>query len=214
MTDVAVRDEQQQITIGGNELDRAARLGMWLAAAESGSKDPKALGMAAALRIAYANSLNLPAHAASEVYVIKGNLTLSAKLLRALAHQHGLRVVRVSETSDSCTAAVIDAKGNELGRTTFTLAMATQMGIDKPSSTGKPSNWKVVPERMLWARASKRALDDHAPWVTVGVMSYEEAIEAAPGEPVPFESDELIDDSDVEIVDGDGSLFPIPESAR
>ena len=41
----------------GTDLDRIARLGLWLAAAESGSKDPNALGAAAALRIAYAESL-------------------------------------------------------------------------------------------------------------------------------------------------------------
>jgi len=175
------------------QLDTAARLGMWLAAAESGSKDPKALGMAAALRIAYAGSLGLPAHAASEVYVIKGNLTLSSKLLRALAHQHGIRVLRVEETPDSCTAAVIDAHGNELGRATFTLEQAKRMGLDKPSASGKPSAWIVNPDRMLWARASKRALDDFAPWVTVGVMSYEEALEATPDAPVPFDSDEVLE---------------------
>lgn len=169
-----------------SDLDHAARLGMWLAAAESGSKDPKALGMAAALRIAYATSLGLPAHAASEVYVIKGNLTLSSKLLRALAHQHGLRVLRVEESATSCTAAVVDANGKELGRTTFTMEQAKKMGL-------AGTNWQNNPDRMLWARASKRALDDFAPWVTVGVMSYEEAVEVEPAAPLPFDSDEVLE---------------------
>jgi len=175
-----------------SDLDHAARLGMWLAAAESGSKDPKALGMAAALRIAYANSLGLPAHAASEVYVIKGNLSLSSKMLRALAHQHGIRVLRVEETPESCTAAVVDASGKELGRTTFTLAQAKKMGLGG-------TNWQNNPDRMLWARASKRALDDFAPWVTVGVMTLEEI----PGDvplPQPFDSDEVLTG---EVVDDD-----------
>lgn len=188
------------------ELDRAARLGMWLAAAESGSNDPNALGMAAALRVAYANSLGLPAHAASEVYVIKGNLTLSAKLLRALAHQHGLRVIRVDESATSCTAAVVKDDGTELGRTTFTLEQAQKQGLGG-------TNWTKNTERMLWARASKRVLDDFAPWVTVGVQTYEEAIDAEPTVPLPFDSDEVLDDSDVEIVEEE-SLFPIPESAK
>lgn len=155
------------------ELDRVARMGMWLAAAESGSKDPTALGMAAALRIEYAQSLGLPAHAGSEVYLVKGNLSLSAKLCRALAHAHGLRVVRVDETADSCTAAVVSDNGVELGRTTYTLAMAKKQGL---SGTA----WTNTPDRMLWARASKRALDDHAPWVTVGVLSHEQAQELEP----------------------------------
>jgi hypothetical protein len=168
-----------------SDLDHAARLGMWLAAAESGSKDPKALGMAAALRIAYANSLGLPAHAASEVYVIKGNLTLSSKMLRALAHKHGIRVLRVEETPESCTAAVVDSNDKELGRTTFTLEQARKMGLGG-------TNWQNNTDRMLWARASKRALDDFAPWVTVGVLLDYEAQELEPAVAMPFDSDEVL----------------------
>ena len=179
-TDLAVRATDR-------DLDRAARLGMWLAAAESGSKDPKALGMAAALRIAYAESLGLPAHAASEVHVINGNLSLSAKLLRAKAYEYGLRLVNVKETPDSCTAAVVDTNGVELGRRTFTLAMAAARGL-----TGRP-NWKSMPDRMLWARASKQALDDCAPWVTVGVMLDDEAQEMEPPQPIPFDGDAVLE---------------------
>jgi hypothetical protein len=157
---------------------------MWLAAAESGSKDPNALGMAAALRIAYASSLGLPAHAASEVYIIKGNLTLSSKMLRALAHQHGITVQRIEETATSCTAAVVDASGKELGRTTFTLDQAKKMGLSG-------TNWQNNPDRMLWARASKRALDDFAPWVTVGVLVADEG-ELEPVAPEPFVGDEVL----------------------
>lgn len=177
-TEIAVSSSKE-------ELDRIARMGMWLAAAESGSKDPNALGMAAALRIGYANSLGLPAHAASEVYIIKGNLTLSAKLCRALAHLHGLRVTKVEEDAESCTAAVVDSGGNELGRYRYTLEMAKRQGLSG-------QNWSNNPDRMLWARASKRVLDDFAPWVTTGVMSNEEIAERFPDEPVPFESDEVL----------------------
>ena len=160
-------------------LDRAARLGKWLAAAESGSRDPNAMGMAAALRIAYAEHLGLPAHAAGEIHIIKGNLTLSAKMCRALAHKHGLRVIRKAATDDSCTAAVVDQAGVELGEATYTLAQAKREG-----RTG--DNWTKYPDRMMWARASKRALDDFAPWVTLGVIVSEDALE---GEivPDPFE---------------------------
>ncbi len=175
------------------DLNRAARMGMWLAAAESGSKDPNALGMAAALRMAYANSLGLPAHAASEVYVIKGNLSLSAKLCRALAHQHGLRVIKKAESPDSVTAAVVDGHGKELGETTYTLTQAKKAGLSG-------TNWQNNPDRMLWARASKRVLDDFAPWVTTGVMSVEEIAERFPDEPVPFDGDEVLHG---EVVDDD-----------
>lgn len=186
-TELVQTDASQQLDRVPNEaLDRAARLGMWLAAAESNSKDPKALGMSAALRIAYAESLGLPAHAAQEVHLIRGNLTLSAKLCRALAHQHGLRVVKVQEKADSVTAAVVNVEGNELGRTTYTLAQAKKQGLSG-------DNWTKNPDRMLWARASKRALDDFAPWVTVGVLSVEQA-EDWTGEPVKVADAEIVDD--------------------
>lgn len=186
-TEVVQHDASQQLERVPNEaLDRAARLGMWLAAAESKSNDPKALGMSAALRIAYAESLGLPAHAAQEVHLIRGNLTLSAKLCRALAHQHGLRVVKVEEKADSVTAAVIDDKGRELGRTTYTLAHAKKQGLSG-------DNWTKNPDRMLWARASKRVLDDFAPWVTVGVLSEEQA-EDWTGDPVTVADAEVVDD--------------------
>lgn len=165
------------------DLDRTARLGLWLAAAESDSNDPKARGMAAALRMAYANSLGLPAHAASEIHLIRGNLTLSAKLCRALAHQHGLRVIKVEETPDSVTAAVITNDNVELGRTRYTLADAKKAGLSG-------NNWAKHADRMLWARASKRVLDDYAPWVTVGVLSEEQAEEIT-GQPMP-EPDEVL----------------------
>lgn len=170
--------------VSSPDLDYSARLGMWLAAAESNSTDPKARGMAAALRIEYARLLNLPPHAAQEIHVVKGNLTLSAKLCRALAHNHGLRVIRAEETAESVTAVVVDANGNELGRTTYTMAQAKKAGLSG-------TNWTNNPDRMLWARASKRALDDHAPWVTVGVLLDDEAQEIET-DPVPFDSDEVL----------------------
>ncbi len=199
VTEPTVQNVGQAVAVSSSkeELDRIARMGMWLAAAESGSKDPNALGMAAALRIGYANSLGLPAHAASEVYVIKGNLTLSAKLCRALAHQHGLKVTRVEETPTSCTAAVVRLADNaEIGRTTYTMEQAQKQGLlSRPGE-----NWKTIPDRMLWARASKRVLDDFAPWVTTGVMSAEEMYDDDPAS-VPFDPDEVLTG---EVVDDDG----------
>lgn len=187
----SVQNVGQQVakTAEQEALDTSARLGMWLAAAESNSTDPKAKGMAAALRIEYARLLDLPPHAASEIHVIKGNLTLSAKVCRALAHKHGLRVTKVEETPSSVTAAVVRlTDGSELGRTSYSLDQAKAAGLVKPGS-----NWTMVPDRMMWARASKRALDDWAPWVTVGVLTDEEAEEIEPAPPVPFDSDEVLE---------------------
>src|SRR5262245_64511248 len=88
------------------EYDRIARIGQWLAAAESGDKSREALGAAAALRIFYTRELGLPPLAAAELSVIKGRLYVGAKLLRAIAQQRGYHVVRVYSTNEKCTAAL------------------------------------------------------------------------------------------------------------
>ena len=103
-------------------------------------------------------------------------------------------MLRVEQDAESCTAAVVTDSGAELGRTTFTLAQAAKAGI-------RGDNWTRHPDRMLWARASKRALDDHAPWVTVGVMTDDDL------EPVDEPDEETVlvpDEVDGEpFVDGD-----------
>lgn len=198
-TQIEVAQQQPSTSVALPELDYSARLGMWLAAAESNSTDPKARGMAAALRIEYARLLGLPPHAAQEVFIVKGNLTLSAKLCRALAHNHGLRVERAEETDTSCTATLVEiATGKEIGRYTYTNEMAKRAGLSG-------DNWTKNGDRMRWARASKRVLDDFAPHVTVGVVTTEEMEDAGVVEPQPFDSDEVIHAEIVE-EDGEGRL--------
>ncbi len=46
----------------------------------------------------------------------------------------------------------------------YTYAEAQKSGLSG-------TNWQNNRGRMMWARASKRVLDDFAPWVTVGVLS-------------------------------------------
>jgi hypothetical protein len=170
-------DEKTQLAIrsADPELDRFARLGQWLAAAESGSSDANTRGAAAALRIYYAEELNLPPWASAEISIIKGRLTPSAKLFRALAAREGLDVRPTDETDQACTAVLINrATGEELGRRTYTLAMAKKADLIKPGSA-----WEKHPQRMLWARAAKFVLDDYAPHVTLGLMTEDEAVEIA-----------------------------------
>lgn len=177
-TEVAVRDP---------ELDRFARLGQWLAAAE-GAKDPKGpAGMAAAYRIAAAADLGLSPMAAAELYVVDGKLRVTALLLRAIAEAHGYRVEPDKEetTAESCTAVLyrtITGLGGkserEIGRSTFTLEDAERAGL-----LGK-TNYQRYPARMLWARASTNVIRDYASAVAVGIVTEEELDEMQADAPV------------------------------
>ncbi|HEY7621706.1 MAG TPA: hypothetical protein VH834_18140 [Solirubrobacteraceae bacterium] len=159
------------------EYDRFARLGTWLAATE-GSSDPRGKdGMVAALRFALAAELGWPLRAASEIAVIHGRLHISSKMLRALAEREGYRVVRVEETATSCTAAVLDRAGEEVGRATFTLEDAKRAGLVKDKSA-----WQTYPARMLWARAAGWAINDAIPHVALGLAMTEEAEDYIEGE--------------------------------
>jgi hypothetical protein len=156
------------------ELDRLARLGQWLAALESGQNDTHAKGAAAALRFYYAEQLDLPPTAVSELSVINGRLHVGAQLLRALAERRGYRVLRSDDSNDeSCTAILQTRDGSTvLGRTTITLEQARKAGWVKPRS-----GWESVPGRMLWARASSWAIRDYAPEVSLGMYEIGEAVD-------------------------------------
>jgi len=169
------------------DLDRIARLGMWLAGVESGSKDPKVKAMGAALRIAYAESIGLPAHAASQVHIINGNLATSAQLKRAQAFAMGYQVVPIEQTPEKCTVEIIERRtGKRLESTkpvTFTIEDAKRMGLlDRPGKA-----WHQTPADMLFARASSRAITTYIPHVALGVLALEEVGEVVDGEVVPFE---------------------------
>ena len=161
-------------------IDRLARIGEWLAASESGRDDPKYKGMAAALRLYYAQELGLSPLAAIQLSVVKGRLIVGAELLRGLAARHGYRVVKDPASDDkTCTAYVyVRDTGQLVGEHTFTIEMAKTAGL-----AGK-DNWQKYPDRMLWARASKYALQDGAPEVTLGLVTEDEAEELG-GPPAP-----------------------------
>jgi hypothetical protein len=168
------------------ELDQFARLGTWLAAAESDKKDPATLGAAASLRFFLAGELGLSPLAASELSMIRGRLVVSAKLVRALARNKGYKVVPKGENETSCTAALLDENDNEIGTYTYTTAQAEDAGL-LPGKEG--SGWVKSLDRMLWARASKRVVDDYAPEISLGLLSEEEAEEILVV-PSPSEGDE------------------------
>jgi hypothetical protein len=195
--------------VPSDDLDTIARLGTWLAAAESKSDDPKTKGAAAALRLYLARELGLPPLAASELSLIQGKLVVSAKLLRAIAGANGYRVVPKERTPKSCTAAVVDKRtGETLGTYTFTMEDARAAGLVRERSA-----WQTHPARMLWARAAKFALDDAVPEVTLGLVTDDEAAEIR-NEPVPPpENGGEEEVEEAEVVEGEQSQFQAPEGA-
>lgn len=165
--------ERQEPPETAGSLQELRTLGWWLALAESGQDTREAQGAAAALRFYFVRELGLPPLAAAEVSVIKGRLFVQSKLLRALAARAGYRVVRTPDSNDdTCTAVVIDERGVEVGRSTFTLADAKRAGLVRDRSA-----WVTHPARMLWARAAKFAIDDYAPEVSLGLATDDEQAE-------------------------------------
>jgi hypothetical protein len=154
------------------ELLEVRQLGDWLAKAERDDRSPESLGAAAALRTYYARQLFGVENplAANELSFHKGRLIPSTKLLRALASKHGFRVVSIECDDVHCIAAVIRMDtGEELGRSLFTIEMAQRQGLVRDGSA-----YKKVPDRMMWARAAKRALDEFAPEAMLGVAARDE----------------------------------------
>lgn len=166
---MAEQEKTTAVAVRDAELDRFARLGQWLAAAENTPQQ----GPACALRLFMANELGLPLRAAAELSIIKGRLVCSAQLLRAFAREAGYDVVRVEEDDQHCIAAVVVREtGEELGRSEFTMEDAEQAELIRDGS-----GWTKYPKRMLWARASSWALRDYVPEVTLGLVETGEAEE-------------------------------------
>jgi hypothetical protein len=151
-----------------SHLSEIARLGQWLALAEKDDQSEKGRGAAAALRLYYAEQLGLTPMAANDLVVIKGRLYVQANVARALAARSGYRVEKVDSTDESCTAVLYQGD-KELGRETFTLAQAKQAGIVRDKSP-----WHTYPARMLWAKAARFVIQDHAPEVLLGIGFEEE----------------------------------------
>lgn len=185
-------DQQEGTALAVREpgrLDDLARLGQWLALAESGAETDKAKGASAALRLYYAAELGLTPMAAAELSVIKGRLYVGAQLLRALAVRAGYRVFRGAHDDESCTAQLVAPDGRILGESTFTIDDAKRAGLVRQNSP-----WQSHPGRMLWARASKNVIVDFAPEVALGISlddEIQEVVAPAPPPPLLDEDDDI-----------------------
>ena len=159
-------------------LDDLRQLGWWLSLAEADDHSEKGRGAASALRLYWAEQMGLSPMAANDIPLIKGRPYIQANVARALAHRAGYRVVKTDDSDrESATAVIYDSAGEELGRHTFTLEDAKRAGIVRDKTP-----WQTYPDRMLWAKAARFVIADHAPEVLLGIGIAEEIGEVIEGE--------------------------------
>lgn len=102
--------------------------------------------------------------AMAEVSFNRGRASVGARMQRKLASRLGFRTQKVEGDKSSCTVAVLDPTGKEVGRSTYTYELAERLGIiyGKDGRTLKPT-WAGDPAQMLYHRATTRALDHYGP---------------------------------------------------
>jgi hypothetical protein len=94
-----------------------------------------------------------------------GRSTVSGRMQKKLAARRGFRAVKVEGDERSCTVKVLGPDGAELGRFTYTIELATSLGL-----VAKNDNYKKDPAQMLYWRALTRALDQYGPDELAGVF--------------------------------------------
>lgn len=183
MTQAKTEPGKELVKHEPGHLTDLGRLGTWLALAEENDQSERGRGAAAALRLYWAEQMGLAPMAANDIPLIKGRPYVQANVARALAHRAGYVVRKENASADSVTA-VISRGGEELGRETFTMEQARKAGIVRDKSP-----WQTYPERMLWAKAARFVIADHAPEVLLGIGEAE-----AMGEIIDADYEELHDD--------------------
>jgi hypothetical protein len=89
------------------------------------------------------------------IMLIEGKPTLSADAMGALVKASPLcEYLQCTVTTDKIATFKTQRKGDPDPTTfSFTIEEANQAGLNKPTSSGKPSNWQKFPKAMLRARA-------------------------------------------------------------
>jgi hypothetical protein len=110
---------------------------------------------------------NLPA-----VYVIKGRVGIMAELQRALIARAGWDLEVVESTADAATVRIRRAGDRQWKpAVTVTMADAKRAGWTNRKKADVPSNYELIPDRMLAARACTKAISLYAPGALVGIAA-------------------------------------------
>jgi len=135
-------------------------------------------------KILMGRELGIPALASVKaINIVKGNVELSAQMMRALARRSGYDYEITEQTAESCSLTWYKGTaptGRKVGVSSFTLAEARKAGLVRPDSGY--DKWLAD---MLFARASSRGVRWFCPEATAGMATY------VPGEaPEPQWEDE------------------------
>jgi len=118
------------------------------------------------------------------IMVIKGQVTMSAELMRGLARRGGYDWDIVEVTPERCTFHIWKASSPENGFTyTYTMQMAQRAELLKGPNE-KPGSYEKFPEAMMVAGASRNAIRAYAPEVLLQAYTPDEIGEEVASEDI------------------------------
>jgi hypothetical protein len=133
-----------------------------------------------------------PVASLNQIKIIKGQLTLSARLLMALAHQKAGVTWKVVESTAKRCEIIFSRPGWEPLTSIFTIEEAQKAGLVKDDS-----GWMKFPEDMLFARSGSRGTRRIAPDTTSGMYTTEE-----------IEDADIVDTTSTEEPEASTGIFP------
>lgn len=129
----------------------------------------------AVVKVLYGQELGIaPVTAMMSIHIIEGKPAPSANLLAAMIKKaRPLYDYRVAELSNARCELVFFERGEEVGRTTWTVEDARRAGLyDRKNRDGSPGNWQKYPRPMLFARAISEGVRTYCPDLFGGAPVY------------------------------------------
>jgi hypothetical protein len=112
-----------------------------------------------------------PLMSMTKIYIVKGQVAISATAMAALIKQSGVYDYRIAElTNERCTVIFFE-RGQEVFRSTFTIEDAKRAGVAGGDS------WQKYPRNMLFARALSNGARFVCPHLLAGVYVPDELTE-------------------------------------
>jgi hypothetical protein len=108
---------------------------------------------------------NLP-----DMYVVKGRVQMMAALQRALVAREGYDLDVVEATATRAVVRISRPPG-DWHTVTVTMEQAERAGWTRRAKPDQPSNYELIPDRMLLARACTKAINMYAPGVLRGIAA-------------------------------------------